>query len=108
MAIVYQEGAAATARPAKGPLSDGQVAAVFHDTRMVQHGLAVADPERLYIGHDASGGSAFGILRQSIAEREPCLLAGSPDVFSGLESFWQIQAAARQADDTGARPFGEQ
>jgi hypothetical protein len=57
---------------------------------------------------DASGGSAFGILRQSIVERQPCLLAGSPDVFSGLKIFWHIQAAARQADHTGARPLGEQ
>jgi hypothetical protein len=62
----------------------------------------------VYIGRDASGGSAFGILRQSIIERQPCLLARSPDVFSGLKIFWHIQAAARQANDTGARPFGEQ
>jgi hypothetical protein len=78
------------------------------NSRIVQRRLAAADAERLCIGRDASGGSAFGILRQSIAERQPCLPAGSPDVFSGLEIFWYIQAAARQADDTGARPFGEQ
>jgi hypothetical protein len=95
-------------RPASGPLPHGQAAAAFHDSRMVRHGLAADDPERFYIGRDASGGSAFGILRQSIAERQPCLLAGSPDVFSRLEVFWRIQAATRQADDTGARPFGEQ
>jgi hypothetical protein len=75
---------------------------------MVQHELAAADAKRLGIGRDASGGSAFGILRQSIIKRQPCLLAGSPDVFSRLEIFWDIQAAARQSDHTGARPLGEQ
>ena len=58
--------------------------------------------------NDASVGSAFGILRQSIIDGQPCLLAGSPDVLSGLKIFWRIQAAARQANDTSARPFGEQ
>ena len=81
---------------------------LLRNSRMMQHGFAAADVERLCIGHDASGGSAFGILRQSIIKRQPCLLAGSPDVFSGLEIFWHIQAAARQADHTGARPLGEQ
>jgi hypothetical protein len=75
---------------------------------MVQHGLAAADAERLCIGRAASGGTTFGIPRQSIIDCHPCLLAGSPDVFSGLEIFWLIQAAARQADHTGARPLGEQ
>jgi hypothetical protein len=81
---------------------------LLRNSRMMQHGFAAADVERLCIGRDASGGSAFGILRQSIIKRQPCLLAGSPDVFSGLEIFWHIQAAARQADHTGARPLGEQ
>jgi hypothetical protein len=75
---------------------------------MLRHGLAAAAPEWFYIGRDVSGGSAFRIPRQSIAERQPRLLAGSPDVFSGLKIFGHIQTAACQADDTGARPFGEQ
>ena len=75
---------------------------------MARHGLAAAEGEWPCIGRDASGGRAFGILRQSIIKRQPCLLAGSPDVFSGLEIFRRIQAAARQADHTGARPLGEQ
>ena len=70
--------------------------------------IDAVEADRLHIRRDGSGGSAFGILWQSIIERQPCLLAGNPDVFSGLEIFWLIQAAARQSDHTGARPLGEQ
>ncbi len=79
--------------------------------RYIQPGATktgAAETERLHNGRDALSGSTFGILRQSIIDRQPGLFTGSPDVFSGLEIFRPIQAAARQADYTGPRPLGEQ